>query len=345
MIATRYSIARSSFGDRTGRRWRIRRRTLVASIFGTIAGLGFARAQATRPVIGLLVTGFIDILTAAFFEGLSEAGFVEGRNLTVVRRSAEGQLNRLPALAQELVNEKVIVILASGGPLTVRASKQAATTIPIVFAYGGDPIADGLVTSIGRPDGNVTGASFMGALFTAKRLQILKQFLPHTQDVGLILNRKTTIADGQIRDAEAAVKLLGQTLHVFTADGGDEIDEAFAEMDRRKIGTLLVGTDPTYGLVFRDRIVALAARYRIPALYDSRDFVEKGGLISYGSILTDTWRQAGLYVGRILKGEKPQNLPVLQPTRFETVINLRTARALGLDVPAGMIALADDTIE
>ncbi len=323
----------------------MRRRTLVAGIVATLADGGVARAQATAPTIGLLGTGFIELLTVAFFKGLAEAGFVEGRNLAVARRSAEGQLERLPALARELVDEKVMVILASGGPLTVRASRQATATIPIVFAYGGDPVADRLVTSIGRPEGNVTGASFMGSLFTAKRLQILRQLLPRAQDVGLILNRKTTLAEGQIRDAEAAVALLGQTLHVFTADGGEEIDRAFAEMDRRKIGALLVGTDPTYGLVFRDRIVALAARYRIPALYDSRDFVEKGGLVSYGSVLTDTWRQAGLYVGRILKGEKPQDLPVLQPTRFETVINLGTARALDLDVPASMIAQADETIE
>lgn len=332
-------------GDRTSGGGPLRRRAVAAAIVAAAAAPRFARAQATGPTIGLLVTGFVDTLMASFFAGLGDAGFVEDRNLTVVRRSAEGHLERLPMLARELVSERVAVILASGGPLAVRAARQATERTPIVFAYGGDPVADGLVTSIGRPDGNVTGASFMGAWFTAKRLQLLDRLVPHAPDVGLMLNRKSTIADGQISDAETAAKVLGRALHVFTADGGDEIDRAFSDVHEKRIGALLVGTDPTYALAFRDRIVALAARYRIPALYDSRDFVEKGGLMSYGSVLTDTWRQAGLYAGRILKGERPRDLPVLQPTRFETVINLKTARGLGLDVPASLLSLADETIE
>ena len=293
----------------------------------------------------MLATGSVGFLDKAFFEGLADTGFVEGRNLTVVRRSAEGQFDRLPALARDLVKDKVAVIFASGGPLPVRAARSASTTIPIVFAYGSDPVADGLVESFSRPGGNVTGATFLGVSFAAKRLQILKQLRPQVTEVGLMVNPKATIAESQIRDAREAATVLGQTLHVFEADGGEEIDAAFAAMDREKIGVLLMGTDPSYGLVFRDRIVALAARYGIPTLYDSRDFVEHGGLVSYGSILTDTWRQAGVYVGRILKGEKPQDLPVVQPTRFETVINLKTAKALGLDVPASVLALADDTID
>jgi putative ABC transport system substrate-binding protein len=185
----------------------------------------------------------------------------------------------------------------------------------------------------------------MGASFTSKRLQVLKQLLPRIVDVALMLNPKATLAEGQIRDARSAAPVLGQKVQVIDANGADEIDAAFAEMKRQKLEALLVGVDPSYGLVFRDRIVGLAARYKLPALYDSRDYVEKGGLISYGSVLTDTWRQAGLYVGRILKGEKPQDLPIVQPTRFETVINLKTARTLGLEVPAGLLAVADDTIE
>jgi putative ABC transport system substrate-binding protein len=310
-----------------------------------VAAAGTARAQGPPRTIGLLTTGTVDMLTKAFFKGLGATGFEEGRNLTVVRRSAQGQFDELPALARELVNQKVEVISAAGGPLPTRAAKEVTTTIPIVFCYGGDPVADGLVPSFNRPGGNVTGASFMGASFTSKRLQILKRLLPKVTDVVLMLNPKSTIAEGQIRDANAAAPVLGQTIQVINADGAVEIDAAFAEMDRQKTRALLLGVDPSYGLVFRDRIVGLAAKYGIPALYDSRDFVEAGGLISYGSLLTDAWRQAGLYVGRILKGEKPADLPVVQPTRFEMVLNLKTARALALEVPPDVLALADDTIE
>lgn len=323
----------------------IRRRTFIAGIGGIVAGGKVTFAEGAAPTIGLLSTGGVDSLTRAFFKGLIAMGFEEGHNLTVVRRSAAGQFEKLPALAQDLVSRKVDVIVAIGGPVPTRAAKSATSTIPIVFAYGGDPVSDGLVASFNRPDGNVTGASFMGASFTSKRLQVLKQLLPRIVDVALMLNPKATLAEGQIRDARSAAPVLGQKVQVIDANGADEIDAAFAEMKRQKVEALLVGVDPSYGLVFRDRIVGLAARYKLPALYDSRDYVEKGGLISYGSVLTDTWRQAGLYVGRILKGEKPQDLPIVQPTRFETVINLKTARTLGLEVPAGLLAVADDTIE
>lgn len=327
----------------------MRRRLFIAglsgSIGGSIAAAGIVRAEVNGPTVGLLMTGGVDSLTRAFFKGLASMGFEEGRNLTVVRRSAAGQFDKLPALAQDLASQKVDVIVAVGGPGPTRAAKSATTTIPIVFAYGGDPVGDGLVPSFNRPGGNVTGASFMGASFTSKRLQVLKQLMPDVVDVTLMLNPKASLAEGQIRDARNAAPVLGQKVQVLNADGAAEIDAAFAEMGRQKVPALLVGVDPSYGLVFRDRIVGLAAKYKLPALYDSRDYVEKGGLISYGSVLTDTWRQAGLYVGRILKGEKPQDLPVVQPTRFETVVNLKTARTLGLEVPAGVLALADDTIE
>jgi putative ABC transport system substrate-binding protein len=323
----------------------VRRRPLIAGIAAAIADARIARAQASGPTIGMLSTGGVDSLTLAFFKGLTAMGFEEGRNLTVVRRSAAGQFDKLPALAQELVGQKVDAIAAIGGPGPTRAAKAATTTIPIVFAYGGDPVNDGLVASFNRPGGNVTGASFMGASFTSKRLQVLKQLIPQAADVVLMLNPKAALAESQIRDARDAAPILGQAVEVINADGAEEIDAAFAEMNRQKTPALLVGVDPSYGLVFRDRIIGLAAKYKLPALYDSRDYVEKGGLISYGSVLTETWRQAGLYVGRILKGEKPQDLPVVQPTRFETLINLKTAKALGLEVPAGLLALADDTID
>ncbi len=312
---------------------------------GAVAWAGSARGQGKLPTLGVLSTGTIEYVLNAFFKGLSAAGFAEGSNLRVVRRTAAGQFDRLPALAQELVDEKVDVIFANGGPVPTRAAKAATSSIPIVFAYGGDPVADGLVASFNRPGANVTGATFMGASFTSKRLELLKQIVPQAKDVALMLNPKATLAAVQIRDANAAMPALGQRLQVIAADGPQQIDDAFAAMDRQKIASLLVGVDPSYGLVFRDRIVALAARYRIPAMYDARDYIEAGGLISYGTVLPDTWRQAGLYVGRILKGAKPADLPVVQPTKFETVINLATARTLGLQISPDLLANADDTIE
>jgi len=323
----------------------MKRRALVGLAGGVLAWPSGLRAQADRNV-GLLSTGSsIDYLTTAFFKGLSSVGFEEGRNIAIVRRSAQGKAERLPELAAELVGQDVSVIFASGGPVPTRAAKAATRSIPIVFAYGGDPVADGLVSSIGRPDGNVTGATFLGATFTAKRLELLKQLVPAAQDVAMLANLKSTLTEIQLRDARAATKALGQTLNVFDAESGSEIDAAFAEMARRKVTAVLIGTDPGYGLVFRDRIVSLAAQYGLPAMYDSRDFVAAGGLASYGSVLTDTWRQAGIYVGRVLKGEKPADLPIVQPTRFETVINVKTARILGLQIPPGVLALADDTLD
>jgi len=322
----------------------MKRRAFVGLAGSAMAWPSGLHAQANR-TIGLLGTGSIDFLTSAFFKGLSSTGFDEGRNIAVVRRSAEGKFDRLPGLAAELVGQGVSVIFASGGPLPTRAAKAATGSIPIVFAYGGDPVADGLVSSISRPDANVTGATFLGAPFTAKRLELLKQLMPAAADIAMLVNPKSTLAEIQLRDARAATKMLGQTLNIFNADGANEIDAAFAEMARRKEPVVLIGTDPAYGLVFRDQIVSLAARYKLPALYDSRDFIVAGGLVSYGSVLPDTWRQAGIYVGRVLKGEKPADLPVVQPTRFETVINLKTARMLDLQIPPNVLALADDTID
>ncbi len=323
----------------------MKRRAFVGLAGSALAWPWGANAQ-VNGTVGLLSTGSsIDYLTAAFFRGLSSTGFEEGRNIAVVRRSAQGQSDRLPELAAELVGQGVSVIFASGGPLPTRAAKAATGKIPIVFAYGGDPVADGLVSSISRPDANVTGATFLGATFTPKRLELLKQLVPGATDVAMIVNPKSTLSELQLRDARAAIPVLGQTLSIFNAEGGNEIDAAFAEMARRKMSAVLIGTDPGYGLVFRDRIVSLAAQYGLPAMYDSRDFIAAGGLVSYGSVLPDTWRQAGIYVGRVLKGEKPADLPIVQPTRFETVINLKTARVLGLQIPPSVLALADDMLE
>ena len=278
-------------------------------------------------------------------QGLGDDGYIEGRNLVILSRSAEGQLDRLPALAGELIGRQVAVIFAAGGPLPTRAAKAATASTPIVFAYGGDPVADGLVPSLSRPGGNVTGATFIGISLTAKRLQLLHEIAPGATEFAIVVNPKGTLAESQVKDAQAAMQSLGLGLQVVVAGDGAEIDAAFAALEKRKIGGVLVSTDPTFAFLYRDRLIALAARHRIPAMYDSRDFAEAGGLIIYGSNLADTWRQAGGYVGRILKGAKPANLPILQATRYETIVNLRTARALGIDIPQRVLLDADEAIE
>ncbi len=287
-------------------------------------------------------------MIGALRKGLDEKGYVEGRNLTIIYRAAEGQTAQLPAMAADLVDARVSVICAMGGPLPTRAAKAATTTIPIVFAYGGDPVADGLVTSISRPKANVTGATFIGASMTAKQLELLHELLPRATDVALLVNPKGTLAKGEVEDATVASKTLGLRLHVIDASSVREIDEAFATMDRLKVEMLAIGVDPMFGFTLRDQIAALASRYRIPTTGDAATLAqfEAGGLlISYGPVIPDTWRQAGGYVGRILKGDKPSDLAILQPTRFELAINLKTAKALGLTVPLSMIARADEVIE
>jgi putative ABC transport system substrate-binding protein len=327
----------------------VKRRKFVGLIGGAAIWPLVARAQQTPavgPTIGLLSSQDIaDWMIGGVRRGLGEAGYVEGRNLTIVYRAAEGQPDRLPAMAADLVNARVAAILAGGGPLPTRAAKAATTTIPIVFAYGGDPVADGLVTSISRPEGNVTGATFIGASLTAKRLELLRELVPGATAVALLVNPGNTLAKGQTEDAAAAAKTLGLSLRVINASNAGEMDEAFATMGRLKVDLAIVGVDPTFGFLLRDQIIALAARYRIPAMFDARVQVEAGGLIGYGPVLPETWRQAGGYVGRILKGTKPSDLPILQPTRFVLVINLKTAKALGLDVPPGLLARTDDVIE
>jgi putative ABC transport system substrate-binding protein len=277
--------------------------------------------------------------------GLDDAGFVEGRNLSIVMRSAEGQFDRLPALAADLVKSEVKVILATGSPVPARTAKAATTKIPIVFAYGGDPIADGLVESLNQPGGNVTGATFIGGALLAKRMEVLREIVPQATDIALLVNPKGTLAERQIKDGTAASQTLGQRLHVLNTSTVDEIDTAFATMRQLKVGAFIVSTDPFFGFVGRDRLVMQARSYNIPGIYNSRQEAGAGGLVSYGPNLSDTWRQAGLYVGRILRGEKPSDLPVVQPTKFEMVINLKTARELELTIPPAMLGLADEVIE
>ncbi len=315
------------------------------TLVGTAAWQSAAAAQ-QPPTIGLLsATELSEWATKAIAAGLAETGYVEGRNLTILYRLANGQFDRLPAMASDLVSSKVSIIFAMGSPVPARVAKAATTTIPIVFAYGGDPIADGLVGSYSRPGGNVTGATFIGAAMTSKRMELLREIVPTATDFALLVNPKGTLATVQIADAQAAARSLGQRLHIFNASTVGEIDTAFAAMHQSKVDALLVSTDPFFGFTGGDRVVELASRDKIPAIYNGRVKAEAGGLVSYGARLPDTWRQAAVYAGRILKGEKPWELPVMEPVQFEMVINLKAAKQIGLDISPALLSRADAVIE
>jgi len=326
----------------------MKRRAFIAALGGAAVCWPLA-ARAEQPpaaTIGLLTPANLpDWANDAIHAGLADAGYAEGRNLTIISRSAEGHFERLPELAADLVSSHVAAILATGSPVPARAAKAATTTIPIVFAYGGDPVADGLVASLNQPGGNVTGATFIGSALLAKRFELLHQMVPQATEIALLVNPKGTLAERQIKDAAVAAQTLGVHLHVINTSTLSEVDAAFVTMSQQKIGAFVVSTDPFFGFIGRDTIVAQAARHKIPAIYNARDETSAGGLVSYGPKLPDTWRQAGLYVGRILKGEKPSELPVMLPTRFETVINLKVAKELGLTIPPSILNLADEVVE
>ena len=299
-----------------------------------------------QPTLGLLSSSVLaDWAIKPFREGLEQGGYVEGRNLTIISRSAENQFDRLPALAAELVASQVSIIFATGSPVPARAAKAATSTIPIVFAYGGDPVSDGLVASLNRPGGNVTGATFIGTALTSKRMELLREILPQVSNVGLLVNPKGTLADVQIKEATAAAQALGLTLHVANVISESEFDAAFATMKRLKVGAFLASTDPLFGFTGRGLHITMALPYGIPAICNGRVDAVLGGLVSYGADLPDTWRQAGVYAARILKGEKPSDLPVVQPTQFGLVINLKTAKQLGIEIPPTLLSRADEVIE
>ncbi len=324
----------------------MKRRVFIGLAAGAAGSATSVFAQQI-PIVGVLSSANVaNWGIDALHQGLKEQGFETGRNLAIIYRAADGDATRLPGLVQELLHEKVSLIFATGGPVPARTAKAATTTIPIVFAYGGDPVADGLVASLNRPGGNVTGATFIGGSLQPKRLEILREIVPGAKTVAFLANPETaTLAQRQIKEMNEAADLLGMRLEVVYASDEAGLADAFKTMVQKKADVLVVAVDPTYGFMLAKQITSLARRYKIPSMYDSRNMVDVGGLVSYGASLPDTWRQAGHYVGRILKGEKPQDLPVLQPTTFQMVLSLETAKAIGIEVPIGVQQEADDVIE
>ncbi len=283
-------------------------------------------------------------LVSAFHEGLSQAGYVEGRNVTIEYRWSEGRSDRLPELAADLVRRRVAVIAAVGGSAPAQAAKEATTMIPIVFVSGDDAVEAGLVSSLGQPGGNVTGISWLASSLEAKRLGLLRELVPDG-DVGVLVNPSFPGAKVHARDAQEAARQLGIRIHVLNASSEHDLETIFASLGQQRLGSLAVNPSPMF-YSLREQIVALAARHAVPAIYYTRDYAVAGGLMTYGtSLLLEAARQGGLYSGRVLKGEKPADLPVLQPTKFEFVINLKTAKALGLAIPSGLISFADEVIE
>jgi putative ABC transport system substrate-binding protein len=326
----------------------MKRREFITLLGGAAAWPLAARAQqSTIPVIGYLSSFPADInpkLMQAFRQGLNDAGFFEGRNVTIEYRwDEEGRYDQLPTMAADLVGRRVAVLFASPIPAAL-AAKGATTTVPIVFAIGSDPIETGLVVSLNRPAGNVTGATFLSVELGAKRLELLRDFVPKIASIGLLVNPNNPNAAVQTKEMQAATTALGLHLHVLTAGSQSDFDNAFATLVQERTDALVVSADPFF-FSHRDQVVALALRHSMPAVYYAREFVAAGGLISYASSFGDSFRQAATYVGRILKGEKPADLPVLQPTKFELVINLKTAKALGLSVPPTLLARADEVFE
>jgi len=326
----------------------MRRREFIALIGAATACPLSARAQqAALPVIGFLSSrGERDSVNvvAAFHDGLKQAGYDESRTVATEYRWAEGQYDRLQALADDLVRSKVSLLVATGGIVSVRAAKAATTTIPIVFVSAGDPVQFGLVASLSRPGGNVTGASLITVALGAKRLELLRELVPSARTIAMLINPDTPDSDPESKDVLTAAGTLGRDIHVITARSQSELEPAFAAVQQMQAGALIVGADPFF-TSRRAQLVALASRYAIPTIYYWREFVEAGGLMSYGTSIADGYRQAGIYAGQVLKGAKPADLPVVQPTKVELVINLKTAKALSLTVPPTLQARADEVIE
>ena len=326
----------------------MRRRHFIQGIAASAAWPLVARAQqASLPVIGSLSIGSPEPWTpliAGFLEGLKDAGFVEGRNVHIEYRWAEGRPDRLPGLAAELVESKVAVILANGGSAPAKVAKAVTSTISIVFVSSADPLRAGIVTSLNRPGGNVTGVSMLGSALESKRLGLLHEVFPGPMPIGVLLNPQYPDVAAETSELQEAAGVLKRKIIVAYAGTVPEIDAALASVAEQGAGALLVAQDPFFGSR-REQLVGLAARHKLPAIYVEREFAKLGGLLSYGTNFTDAFHQAGIYVAKILKGANPADLPVIQPTKFEFVINLGTARQLGLEIPATILARADEVIE
>lgn len=326
----------------------MRRRDFLGVMGGAASWPLVVHAQ--QPAIPVI--GFMDgrspedatHLTTAFRQGLGEGGFVEGQNVVIEYRWALGQYDRSPAQAAELLNRRVAVLVGTGGDVSAVAAKQASATIPVVFGMGGDPVKAGLVESFNRPGGNATGFTLLTNEMEPKRLGMLHDLMPGVAIIGVLLNPNFPPAARQLQDLEEAAQRIRQRLFVVKASNDGELNAAFTSLVDQRIGALLVAADPYFD-TRRDRLVAFAEKQRLPAIYQFREYAVAGGLISYGPNIIEMYREAGVYTARILKGEKPSNLPVLQPTKFEFVINLKTAQALGIVIPAGLISFADEVIE
>ncbi len=326
----------------------MRRRDLMLLLAGAMTAAPALRAQQkTMPVIGFLATGspsfYGPLYVAAFQQALSDAGYVEGKNVRIEYRWADRSLDRLPALAADLVGRSVDVIVTQGAP-AIRAAKAATTTIPIVFTGANDPVAAGFVASLSRPGGNITGPSLMETELMAKRLELLSELVPQARVIALLVNPNNPTTERMIRDVQEAVRTKGLQLAVVKASTEAEIEAAFATLVQRQANALLIGADAFFSSR-HEQLAVLTARYAIPAIFQWREFATAGGLASYGSSNIGHWRQAGIYAGKILKGAKPSDLPVEQPTRFELVVNLKTAKTLGLTIPQTILQLADEVIE
>jgi putative ABC transport system substrate-binding protein len=324
----------------------MRRREFIALIGGATAAwpLAARAQQPAMPAIGFLASlssAFVAHFTPAFRAGLSETGYIDGQNVLIEFRSAEGQYDRLTA---ELVERKVAVIVATGGSEPAKVAKAATATIPIVFISAADPVRAGVVISFNRPGGNITGVSLLGSALEAKRLELLHEMVPGASPIGVLLNPKYPDFDLQLRELQDAANVIDRKIIVARASTQTEVDAAFTMITQQAASALLVAQDAFFNSQ-RDHLVALAARFRLPAIYNQREQAAVGGLFSYGTNFADGYRQAGVYAGKLLKGAKPSDLPVLQPTKYEFVINLRTAKTLGLVVPSSLLALADEVIE
>jgi putative ABC transport system substrate-binding protein len=326
----------------------VKRRRIVAASAGAWALPRAARAQRPPlPVIGYLSgvsRAESEDRLAAFRRGLEQAGYSEGRNVAIEFRFADGDYTRLQALATELARQPVNLIVAVGGPRAAQAAKAATSTVPIVFTLGGDPVKFALVHSLSRPGGNATGISFLTADLMPKRFELLRELLPRSKRVAVMLNPNTPSAEDQLKGAQAAARASGTQLLVARAGSEIEIDSAFATLAKEKPDALLIGTDALFGTRHK-QFIALSARHALPAVYEQRSAVVDGGLMSYGPSITESYVQTGVYAGRVLAGARPQELPVLQPTKFELVINRSTARMLGLVIPQALLLRADEVIE